>query len=42
MVQQKQALLDGRHVVLRLDEVISINELNQRYFKLDSAAYCHP
>ena len=33
--------LDGQHFLFRLNEVMSINELNARYFKIDSSAYCY-
>jgi hypothetical protein len=41
MVNQKKALLDRNHFVLRLDEIMSNDELNHRYFKIDSADYCY-
>ena len=37
---KKGGLLDQDHFVLRLDEVMNINELNPHYFKLSRSPYC--
>lgn len=40
MVNQEKAVLDKTHFVLRLDEVLSYDDLNHRYFNLDTTDYC--